>query len=238
MFWNLAFSFFFFFSPEVLEASEKSAALLCKKYIQRVEKEKKIPLGLLAAISIIESGKKTKSKKNLVAWPWALNIDGSPEYHRSKTKAHKSLLKHLRSGVTNIDVGCMQINYRHHGKAFKSLLYMLDPWRNVVYGADFLISLKKRHGSWTKAVGHYHSSTLKHQVPYRRKVYRKWQSVRNQKKETQSFKKKKFMAIHQSLTIVPRSPEVLSKPHLSRKNMLLSGFDALLSSKKRDLKNN
>lgn len=167
-------------------ATERSAALLCKKHIDRVEKDLDIPDGLLAAISIIESGRSSKhaplhkvtKKKQPVAWPWVLNVGGKPEFFMSKTKAALALKAHLDHGKMNIDVGCAQINYRHHGHKFQSPSHMLDPRRNALYAGKFLRSLFEKHGSWTKAVGFYHSATLKHQVSYRQKVYRKWRNDR------------------------------------------------------------
>ena len=144
-----------------------------------------IPPGLLSAISIIESGKKATGHEDLVAWPWVINVNGKPEYYKTKTDAVKSLNKHLEAGKLNIDVGCMQVNYRHHGAEFRSPTYMMDPRQNVDYAAKFLMELRRQHGSWTKAVGHYHSATLKHQTPYRHKVYKKWQKVRHEQRKNQ-----------------------------------------------------
>ena len=158
-----------------------------------------IPAGLLVAISIIESGKKAKGHDDLVAWPWVLNVKGRPEYYKTKTDAVKAMSKHLDQGTVNIDVGCMQINFRHHGGEFRSPSYMLDPRRNVAYAAKFLGALRKRYGSWTKAVGHYHSATLKHQVPYRHKVYRKWQKVRHDQKKNPSEQKRSLSLAEMSV---------------------------------------
>ena len=169
-------------SQTLVLATEKSAAFLCQKHIVRAEKKHNIPPGLLAAISIIESGKKAHGHEDLVAWPWVINVAGKPEYYKTKTDVLKSLNKHLESGKMNVDVGCMQVNYRHHGAEFRSPTYMIDPRRNVEYAAKFLTELRKQYGSWTKAVGHYHSATLKHQTPYRHKVYQKWQKVRHDQK--------------------------------------------------------
>lgn len=169
-----------FLLAQTVLATEKSASLSCKKYILKAEQNLGIPPGLLSAISLIESGKAAPGHEDLVAWPWVINVEGKPEYHKTKTEAVKALNKHLDAGILNIDVGCMQINYRHHGAEFKSPAYMMDPRRNVDYAAKFLRALRQQHNSWTKAVGHYHSATLKHQVPYRHKVYNKWQKVRHQ----------------------------------------------------------
>jgi soluble lytic murein transglycosylase-like protein len=56
-----------------------------------------------------------------------------------------------------IDVGCMQINHHYHARHFASVEEMLDPARNVEYGARFLKELYAREGSWTMAVARYHA---------------------------------------------------------------------------------
>ena len=173
----LVFAFMVLTEINLLSATDKSAVNLCKKNIDRIEKDLILPPGLLEAIALTESGRRHKETRQFVAWPWTLNVDGKPEYHQTKTDAVKALEGHLRNGITNIDVGCMQINYRHHGSQFKSPAYMLDPRRNVVYAGHFLNQLNQRFQSWTKSIGFYHSATLKYQVPYRKKVYKLWRQI-------------------------------------------------------------
>ena len=191
-------------------ATEKSAAYLCHKQIDRVEAKLEIPKGLLTAIAITESGKKPKHKEDLVSWPWVLNVDGKPEYHSSKTDAVLALKRYLSQGIRNIDVGCMQINYRHHGKHFRSPSYMLDPRLNVLYAGEFLVQLHKRFSSWTKSVGYYHSGTLKYQVPYRQKVYKLWREIRGKHRS----KSKNGMEIDtvKNGIIRPKQPWIHAKP--------------------------
>ncbi len=75
-------------------------------------------------------------------------------------------------GVRNIDVGCMQINLRYHPDAFDNLEAAFDPATNVEAAARLLVTLKDSWGSWTRAVGNYHSNTPTLSGPYRVKVYR------------------------------------------------------------------
>jgi soluble lytic murein transglycosylase-like protein len=79
-------------------------------------------------------------------------------------------------GVTNIDVGCMQVNLRWHGHAFETLEQAFDPAYNVAYAAAFLLDLRASENSWTKAIGVYHSRTPKFSGPYRSKVFRHWRA--------------------------------------------------------------
>lgn len=167
-----------FLLGSLAQASEVVCARLCATHIVRQELEHKMPRGLLAAIARIESGKKIEFVKGSVAWPWAINVEGQPFYFKTKSEAIQAVQKHVKSGKRNVDIGCMQINYHHHGENFDSITAMFDPKKNVEYGAQFLKNLKKTHGSWSKAVGMYHSATLKYQVPYRAKVYQTWQKER------------------------------------------------------------
>ncbi len=60
-------------------------------------------------------------------------------------------------GAKLIDLGCMQINYHFHGRAFCVPAEMLDPRKNVEYAARFLADLHARHETWTMAVARYHA---------------------------------------------------------------------------------
>ena len=75
-------------------------------------------------------------------------------------------------GIRNIDVGCLQINLHHHPDAFDSLEAAFDPAENAKAAANLLVELRDTWGSWTRAVGNYHSNTPTLSGPYRVKVYR------------------------------------------------------------------
>ena len=82
----------------------------------------------------------------------------------------------VSKGYTNIDIGIMQLNYRWHGGEFNSVEEMLTPVKNITYAAKLLVSLKKQHGDWHKAVRYYHSATPEHHKKYSRKVVLCWLS--------------------------------------------------------------
>ncbi len=62
-------------------------------------------------------------------------------------------------GVRSIDVGCMQINLRHHPNAFADLEEAFDPVSNARYAARFLKDLQATRGDWMRSASHYHSQT-------------------------------------------------------------------------------
>lgn len=132
--------------------------------IASAEIEHNIPSGLLFAIAKTESGMKA----------YALNIGGRAVFLPSISKAQEVLEDKLSSGLTNIDVGVMQVNYRWHSHEFDSLEEMLTPASNINYAAKLLKSLYAQHGTWHKAVRFYHSANSEHHRKYSRKVVMCW----------------------------------------------------------------
>ena len=153
--------------------------LQCEYLAKDAEKKYELPENILLSISRVESGYQ-KVDGIIRAWPWTLNAGGDSAYFKTKKAALKSLKKRIESGVTNIDVGCMQINYRWHNKFFSNLGDMINPIKNVDYGARFLKKLFQRHGSWEKAVKYYHSSKSKFNVRYYKKVKAIWKRENNE----------------------------------------------------------
>ncbi len=157
----------------------KNNSDICADIITETEIQKKIPLHLLRAISLVESGKWDKEKGSKVAWPWTVMAEGKGRYLPTKQAAIAEVQKLKAKGVKNIDVGCMQVNLYHHAKAFKSLNDAFDPHKNVAYAAKFLVELRGKSPSWTSAVGRYHSYNQKYSTPYRRKVLTAWRDEKH-----------------------------------------------------------
>jgi hypothetical protein len=154
--------------------SEIDLHSLCMDPISRLEKEKGIPARLLSAIAYIESGRLIKERKKVVIWPWTINVQGKGYYFLSKEQAVQAVKDYKNQGITNIDVGCMQINLHHHKEAFETIEKAFDPKTNVEYAVNFLKQLKETHTTWIKAVAHYHSATPSFHLPYSQKVYEVW----------------------------------------------------------------
>lgn len=165
-------------SLTILNATPIDTISLCQKYITLYEQDFSIPKGLLSAIARLESGRKTSFSKDTVPWPWVINANGTGMFFATKADAVNTVKRLMRQGMRNIDIGCMQINYHHHGEQFTSITAMFDPQNNVNYGARFLRYLRHKNGSWTRAVGLYHSANPQFQKPYKKKLYDIWQVER------------------------------------------------------------
>ena len=137
----------------------------CAQETRLAEEKHNIPRGLLSAISEVES------RMN----PFALNNAGKSYYFNNFGELHTKLKNLLRIGETNIDVGCMQLNYYYHGEKFSKITDMIDPKKNVEYAASFLKKLYTENGeSWHKAVRYYHSKTSSKNKIYSKKIAIAW----------------------------------------------------------------
>lgn len=124
---------------------------ICEREMRDAAREYDIPLGVLYAVGMTESG----GKKGLQ--PFAMNIAGKPFVAATRAEAMARFDEERARGVKLIDLGCMQINHHYHGKRFASVEDMFDPHKNVQYAAQFLNELRARHDTWTMAVARYHA---------------------------------------------------------------------------------
>ncbi|WP_124084949.1 transglycosylase SLT domain-containing protein [Pseudogemmobacter humi] len=134
-----------------------SPAEQCHQAITLAAGQTEVPREILLAVALTESGRATAQGHQ--PWPWALNQGGEGFWFASKADALDHLNAMLAQGVSNIDIGCFQLNWRWHGEAFASVEAMIDPGQNAEYAARHLLRLRRQTGSWEKAVSAYHSAT-------------------------------------------------------------------------------
>jgi hypothetical protein len=145
----------------------------CEDLANQVEREENLPSHLLSSISRVEAGRKL-SNGEVRGWPWSINHAGKGLYFETKEGALKYLKNAVANGSRNIDVGCMQLNYRWHKGGFISLEDMFDPVKNINYAAEFVKELFERHKNWEDTIKHYHSNKEKFNIPYHKKVAKVW----------------------------------------------------------------
>jgi hypothetical protein len=150
--------------PNTTHAATKAEVL---RLIKSAEKEYNIPSGLLLAVA--------KTESNLEVY--ALNIRGRPIFPTDRDAALKMIRQALDSGISNIDIGVTQLNYKWHHHNFSSLEAMLSPETNIKYAARLLLKLKQKHANWHTALRHYHSSKPEYHRKYSRRVVMCWLGV-------------------------------------------------------------
>ncbi|CUK03015.1 Transglycosylase SLT domain protein [Ruegeria denitrificans] len=132
-------------------------AAICDAAARRAAQSEGVPLDVMRAISRVETGRARDGR--LEPWPWTINVEGQGYWFTSEFEAKSYVFNIFKAGKRSFDIGCFQINYRWHGKAFRSIDAMFDPEENATYAARFLNELYAELGSWPAAVGGYHSRT-------------------------------------------------------------------------------
>lgn len=174
--WVLAGALFFAAPAAYAQVGDPliEGAKLCTRHLQRYETEYGIPQHLLSAIASTESGRFHDRLKIKLPWPWTINAEGKGYFFDTKEEAIEAARKLLARGVQSMDIGCMQVNIRHHPNAFSSLSQGFEPEYNVAYAASFLRNLYQEDGSWRKAASDYHSRTPQRGTQYVGLVYNSW----------------------------------------------------------------
>jgi hypothetical protein len=149
----------------------------CTQYFPAEEQRNAIPAHLLAAIASTESGRWHDGLGMALPWPWTINVEGKGYYFNSKAEAIAKVAAFQRSGVRSIDVGCMQVNLKHHPDAFASLDDAFEPAKNVAYSAKFLRANYNDLGDWVKATAAYHSRTPFYGQRYLGQIEKSWNRI-------------------------------------------------------------
>lgn len=133
---------------------------VCRQLISTIAQEVGVPERLLTAMARVESGHQC----------YAVNNSGQSLTFKTMQEAKDYVQEQIQQGNENIDLGCLQVNWRYHQQHFTSPTQLLHPYNNIRYAALFLKQLYHTLGSWSKAVGAYHSRTLEKGQGYMVKV--------------------------------------------------------------------
>lgn len=161
------------FQPLPAKAQETAIVdedFVCLSATLKAEEKYQIQKHLLTSISNVETGRWNERLQQKAAWPWTVNVKGRGYFYKTKAEAVAAVKNWQKRGYKSIDVGCMQVNLRFHGKKFASLEEAFDPEKNVDVAARFL---KKRHqsrGDWMKAATDYHSKRPSKARAYKKKL--------------------------------------------------------------------
>ncbi len=142
-----------FGASEAVAVSDPSD--ICEMAAAEASRQEGVPLSVLKAISLNETGRKNNGAFR--PWPWTVNMEGKGVWFDTPDEALSYAQKEYERGARSFDVGCFQINFKWHGQNFTSIEQMFEPTANAVYAARFLRGLYAEKGSWEAAAGAYHS---------------------------------------------------------------------------------
>ena len=161
----------------VAAPSGASGALVPSGY-RLVAAEFGIPTHVFYAVALAESGRPLKSSSLWRPWPWTLNIEGDGQFFATRRAAQSAFAAAMRQGLRSIDVGLMQVNWRHHHEKLDSPKRALDPYHNLRVGAAILYGCFQSRGDWWSAVGCYHAPADQQRANgYRKRVHRIWRRL-------------------------------------------------------------
>lgn len=149
---------------EAAFASLSATAALCERAAQQASLESGVPLDIMAALTLTETGRRLEG--SVRPWPWSVNSEGEGSWFDDPASAIAFAQSRVDAGRHNLDIGCFQLNYRWHGQHFTSVRQMFDPLENARYAADFVRQLFYEIGDWRAAAGAFHSRTPVHANRY------------------------------------------------------------------------
>lgn len=133
-------------------------AALCDQAAERAALAEGVPIEILRALTRTETGRAGPGG-GLEPWPWAVNQGGEGYWFPNAAEAAAFVTSQIGLGVSNLDIGCFQLNHHWHSAAFPSLDSMFDPDRNAQYAAAYLAQKYQITGDWLLAAGAYHSGS-------------------------------------------------------------------------------
>jgi hypothetical protein len=105
-------------------------------------------------------------------------VAGDGRYYASRDAAIMALRQVLAAGRTSVDVGLMQINWKHHATTLQSIEAAIDPYRNLNVAAGILVACHRSRRDWWAAVGCYHApNDSARAARYRDRVQRIWSGL-------------------------------------------------------------
>lgn len=171
---------------------ELAQSVKCVNFFRYYEKRLNLPEDTLYSISLNETGKMHSNKKIKMSWPWTVNVEGTGFYFDTQDEAIDFVKQQIRDGKESIDVGCMQVNLKHHPEAFESIEQAFNPRHNIGYAASFLRNKYEQLGTWSQAIAHYHSATHHLGEKYKKNIVKIAQNIDHYKS---AFKRNKMNGV-------------------------------------------
>ncbi|WP_417627446.1 transglycosylase SLT domain-containing protein [Pararhodobacter aggregans] len=154
-----------FLGLALLAAPASARPELCESAAVTAARETGVPLDVLLAIALTETGRSRDGTSR--PWPWTANAEGRGHWFDTREEAARFARSLLARGQDLFDLGCFQINWHWHGQQFRQPEDLLDPLTAARYAARLLASLHEEFGSWEGAAGAYHSRNPTHAERYR-----------------------------------------------------------------------
>jgi hypothetical protein len=117
-----------------------------------------VPSEVLYSVALQESGTYLIGRKRqLVPWPWTLNVAGAGYRFATRDDACSALLIAIATvGPKRVDSGLGQVNIGWNGHRFSEPCESLNPYTNLRVTSQILAEQHAVGGDWITAAGRYH----------------------------------------------------------------------------------
>lgn len=134
---------------------------------------------VLYAVALQES-RRLRPDGKVRPWPWTLHAKGhGAMYFDSYDDALNKLVELIDSGLRNVDIGLMQINWGANGHLLPDPAKLLQPQNNITLGAAILRrELDHQQGDLRQAIARYHSPSTARGNAYAKSVLTILQNLR------------------------------------------------------------
>ena len=123
----------------------------------RIARQYRVDPWLLYGVALQES--QLKFGARTLPYPWTLCVRGRGLRYAGYTETLAALKGYVGRGVTNVDCGAMQVNWRWHADRLGSFERALDPYPNLSVGAQILRGHYDARGDWRRAIALYHTGS-------------------------------------------------------------------------------
>ena len=123
----------------------------------RIARQYGVDPWLLYGVALQES--QLKFGERTLPYPWTLCVRGKGLRYAGYGETLAALKSYVGRGVTNVDCGAMQVNWRWHADRLGSFERALDPYPNLTVGAQILRGHYEARGNWRRAIALYHTGS-------------------------------------------------------------------------------
>ena len=123
----------------------------------RIARQYGVDPWLLYGVALQES--QLKFGARTLPYPWTLCVRGKGLRYAGYGETLAALKGYVGRGVTNVDCGAMQVNWRWHADRLGSFERALDPYPNLSVGAQILRGHYDARGDWRHAIALYHTGS-------------------------------------------------------------------------------
>lgn len=111
-------------------------------YFVSISNKTSVPADILYALAAKETNVKMNNG-TVAPWPFTLNVNGKGYWYASYEDMMTAAYEFLNEGITSIDIGLFQVNWRWNGHRVQSIEELGEPKKMALWLRKFFLSITK-----------------------------------------------------------------------------------------------